>query len=73
MAGVNIGHRNPRCGESELKNNRGNERDMAEIRVVYDEGDYEDRNAATEIVADIKHKTGRDATIMRSGMLAEVG
>ena len=46
---------------------------MAEIRVVYDEGDYEDRNAATEIVADIKHKTGRDATIMRSGMLAEVG
>ncbi len=46
---------------------------MAEIRVIYDQGDYEDRNAAAEIAAEMRHKTGRDATIMRSGLLAEAG
>jgi len=40
---------------------------MAEIRVIYDKDSPEDRSAAADIAAEIKSKTGRDATIMRSG------
>ena len=38
---------------------------MAEIRVIYDRDSKEDRNAAADIAAEIKSKTGRDVTIMR--------
>lgn len=44
---------------------------MAEIRIVYDRDDYEDRNAAREIAAEVTSKTGRDATIMRSPLRTE--
>lgn len=46
---------------------------MAEIRVNYDKDSPEDRSAAADIAAEIKSKTGRDATIMRSGLRAEAG